>query len=246
MLEIKNLEVTVDGKVILNNISLSIQKGQICALMGRNGSGKSSLAKVIMGYPGLKVRKGTISFNGKSILKLSPEERAKLGIFLAFQNPVEVPGVTFRSYLRLAYNSNQPKARQMSVFKFNQMLHEKCKTFKIDPELLSRGLNENLSGGERKKTEILQMAVLKPKLVILDEIDSGLDIDSLKTIIKGLVEYHENNPDVAIMIISHYEKVFSYIKPDNVYIIDRGSIIRRGSILLLKKILKQGYEKALG
>jgi Fe-S cluster assembly ATP-binding protein len=243
MLQVKNLECNISGKVILSNLNLKVNKGEITVLMGPNGSGKSTLAKLLMGHPDCNITKGKIIFNNNEINDLDVTARARLGIFLAFQHPLEIPGVNFRSYLRLAYNSHKNKKDQLPVFKFKNLLQEKAKLLNIPDKLLDRNLNEGLSGGERKKMEILQMAILSPKLAILDETDSGLDIDALKIVFSNIAALREDNPDLTVLIITHYHKVFNYLKPDSVNIIYQGTIVDKGDRSLLDKIEKFGYKE---
>lgn len=242
MLQIKNLVVTNDSNNILNGIDLEVSEGSVHVLMGPNGSGKSTLAKVLLGHPDYVVKEGSIKFMDREIKDLEIHERAHLGIFLAMQSPTEVPGVNFRNYLRLAYNSNKPKEKQLPVFKFRQLLIEKAKLLEIDQTLLDRNLHEGLSGGEKKKIEVLQMAILQPKLAILDETDSGLDIDALKSVFKGIATLKKDNPKMAILLITHYHKIFDYVKPDAVHIIKKGKIIISGGKELLASIEKDGYQ----
>lgn len=243
MLKLKNLVVTNDSQKILNGINLEINKGSVHVLMGPNGSGKSTLAKALLGHPDYEITSGEILFKGKNINDLTADKRAHLGIFLAMQSPTEVPGVNFRNYLRMAYNSNKDKADQLPVFKFRKLLIEKAKMLDVDLKLLDRNLHEGLSGGEKKKMEILQMAILKPKLAILDETDSGLDVDALKSVFKGITKLKTENPDLAILLITHYHKIFDFIKPDNVHIIKKGEVIISGGNELLTAIEKDGYAK---
>ncbi len=243
MLQIKNLVVTSDSHTILDCINLKVDAGSVTVLMGPNGSGKSTLAKVILGHPAYQVESGSIKFNGIEITNLAVHERAHLGIFLAMQAPTEIPGVNFRNYLRLAYNSNKSKAEQLPVFKFRQLLIEQAKNLEIEQTLLDRNLHEGLSGGEKKKMEILQMAILKPKLAILDETDSGLDIDALKSVFTGIAKLKKANPAMTILLITHYHKIFDYIKPEIVHIIKQGKIIKSGKAELLATIEKDGYQK---
>jgi len=218
---------------------MQIEKGKIYAIMGSNGSGKSTLAQVIMGNPEYKVTEGAIKFEGKDILKMSVDQRAKNGIFLAFQYPLEIPGVSMSNFLRLAYNSTHEK---MNVYNFRQLLREKMKLLKIHESFIDRNLNEGFSGGEKKKIEVLQMAILNPKLVILDETDSGLDVDALKTVFMGIQKIKQGSPDMTVIVISHYNKVFKYMKPDKVIILSKGKVTRSGDFELAELIEKQGYK----
>lgn len=227
---------------VLKNIDVELEIGRIYYLLGPNGSGKSSLAKVIVGFPNYEIADGKIVFNKEVISELDMTERARLGIFLAFQNPVEIPGVSFRNFLRIAYNNTKEKDSQLSVFKFKELVLEKAKIFDINPEILDKNLNENLSGGEKKKMEILQMAILEPELAILDEIDSGLDIDSVKSVYKGIAKLKQTLPNMTLLIISHSLSPFEFLKPDKVMIMKKGSIVIEGNNELIEEIKKNGYK----
>ena len=243
MLNITNLKVDTEGLEILDGLDLSIGTGEVHVLMGPNGSGKSTLAKVLLGHPNYKVTSGAITFLGADLLKLDVSERAKAGIYLAFQQPIEVPGVNFRSFLRLAYNTRFQKEQQLPVFKFRKLLQDKAATLNIAPELLERNLNEGLSGGEKKQTEILQMSILKPKLAILDETDSGLDVDALKSVFQGIAAIRKENPEMSLLIITHYPKIFEYVTPEFVHIIRSGKIVKSGGAELIIEIEKKGYKE---
>ena len=235
-LEIKDLDVSVDGNKILKNINLEIKEGEIHALMGPNGSGKSTLAHVIMGNPKYTVDKGSIVFNGQDLLNLKSEERAKLGIFLAFQHPVEVSGVNVFNFLRTAYTKLH--SEEIDIEEFEKVIVKKLKMLGMSEYFISRYLNDGFSGGEKKKFEVLQMLILRPKIAILDEIDSGLDVDSLKTIsklIKGLTK------NTGILLITHYERILKYIKPHFVHVIIDGKIVESGNSTLVSIIEKNGY-----
>jgi len=242
ILNIKDLDVkTETNEMVLHDLSLSIQKGTIVYLLGPNGSGKSTLSKAIMGFENFKISGGSIYFENLDISNLELSQRARLGIFLAFQNPVEIPGVSYRNFLRLAYNNIHSKGQQISVMTFRKLLLEKSKMFNISQELLDKNLNENLSGGEKKKMEVLQMAILEPKLAILDEVDSGLDIDATKEVYKGLLQYIKFNPNTTLIIITHSLTPFSYLKPDNIFIMRKGQITRMGKQELVEEITKNGF-----
>ena len=244
LLEIKNLTVSSAGKTILKGLDIGIPAGQIHVLMGPNGSGKSTLSKTIMGADDVEIIKGRIYFKSKRINELSPEERAHLGIFLANQYPVEVPGVNLSNFLRIAYNSRfTDKKKHMSPLKFRSFLEEKSKLIDLSIEFSKRNLNEGFSGGEKKKCEILQMAVLEPKLAILDETDSGLDVDALKTVFMAVNKIKSQNKAMSLLIITHYERIFNYIKPDKIHILQDGKIIKTGNRELLKSIQKFGFKK---
>lgn len=234
---------TLDGKEILKGISLVVKQGQIHAVMGPNGGGKSTLAHVLMGHPGFKVTKGKITVNGINITKLSPDKRARLGLFLGFQYPVEVPGVNFANFLRMAVNENKTKKEEKtSPLAFRNLMLEKAKKLAFSEDIAKRFLNEGFSGGEKKKAEILQLALLKPKFAILDEPDSGLDVDALKFIAKTITTL---DFPVGLLLITHYQRILHYIKPDYVHILINGKIVKSGNAHLAKKIEKSGYKEFL-
>jgi len=236
---IKDLFVNIDGKEIVKGVNLEVKEGEIVALMGPNGSGKSTLANVIMGNPKYQVTSGKILYKDKNILDLKVDERAKLGLFLGFQYPTEVSGVSLTNFLRTAYNSlNENK---ISLLDFRKLLEEKMALLKIDKSFMTRYLNEGFSGGEKKRAEILQLAILNPKFAILDETDSGLDISSLKIVANGINKL--KNSENSILLITHYNRVLQYIKPDRVYLIIDGKIIKEGKAELAEEIEKYGYEK---
>ena len=243
MLEIKNLSVSIDDKKIINNLSLNIERGKKIAIMGPNGSGKSTLSNIIAGKEDYIINEGEILFNNKNILELEPEERAARGIYLAFQYPVEIPGIANSSFLRTALNSIR-KFNGQSDIDTREFLDE-CRAVSeklgLDKSFLSRDLNAGFSGGEKKKNEIFHMLMIKPKLCILDEIDSGLDIDSLKTIAQGIS--HFSNSENAMLIITHYQRLLEYIKPDEVHIFNEGTIVRSGDYSLVKTLEEKGYKE---
>ncbi|MEI7579776.1 MAG: Fe-S cluster assembly ATPase SufC [bacterium] len=243
MFKITNLSVNSDTTKILTKINLTIQKGEIHAFMGPNGSGKSTLTKVIMGHPDYQITAGTIKMNRNDLSKLSVTERSLQGIFVAFQYPVEIPGVNFSNYLRLVYNNHQPKNKQLPVFKFRKLLKEKAKELAVPEKLLDRNLNENLSGGEKKKMEILQLALIKPQLAILDEADSGLDLDALKIIFQGIQQIKTENPQMSILLITHYQRVYEFLKPDFVHLMQQGQITKSGGMEIVKAINQHGYHE---
>ena len=238
MLEIKNLHAEFKGKEIISGLSLKLEKGSVHVLMGPNGSGKSTLAHILAGDSKYNVVSGEILLNKKNILKLNPTERAKLGIFLSFQNPVEIEGVKLSTFLRQAYNSLNKK--KLSILEFNELLENKAAELNMPKEFLSRYLNKGFSGGEKKKAEILQLLVLNPKIAILDETDSGLDIDSLKLIAKGINKFMKK--DKIVLIITHYKRILEYIKPDKVSIILNGKIVLEGNSSLVNHLEEKGYE----
>ncbi|MGC8971149.1 MAG: Fe-S cluster assembly ATPase SufC [bacterium] len=238
MLRIKDLYVEVEGREILKQINLEIEKGKIYAVMGPNGTGKSTLAYTIAGHPRYKVNKGNILFKGKDITNLSPTERARLGIFLAFQYPIGIPGVTVASFLKTIINIR--KGENISLSKFNRLLKEKMSILEIEEDFARRYLNDGFSGGEKKKCEILQMALLEPDLAILDEIDSGLDVDALKVVAESIKRIFNSN--MSIIIITHYSRILDYIEPNFVYVMKNGQIVASGGRELANFIEENGYE----
>ena len=242
ILEIKNLRACIDNNEILKNLNLTINRGEIHAIMGPNGSGKSTFSKIIAGHPAYEVLGGDILFKGSSILDLDPEKRSHLGIFLAFQYPIEIPGVSNEDFLRLAYNSKQKFLNKPEVdpIEFFSIINEKLKLVNMSSLFLSRNVNEGFSGGEKKRNEILQMILLESELSILDETDSGLDIDALKIISNGINTFMDS--DKAIILITHYQRLLDYIKPDFVHVMQNGKIIKTGSSDLAKELELKGYE----
>ena len=239
MLEIKNLHLEVDNKEVLKGVSLEIKKDEIIAIMGPNGSGKTSLSYAIMGHPNYKITKGEILFNGKKINKLDPSERAKLGIFLSFQYPVEISGVTVSNFLRTALKNAKNKV--YSLIEYKKLLLKHMKLLNIDSSFKDRYLNEGFSGGEKKRFETLQMSILEPSLAVIDEVDSGLDIDSLSIVADNIKKIQKKNK-MSILIITHYERILEYIKPDKVLIFDNGKIKKIGNINLVKEVESKGYK----
>jgi Fe-S cluster assembly ATP-binding protein len=242
MLEIRNLAAGVDGKEILKGLSLTVQAGEVHAIMGPNGSGKSTLAQVLAGRADYQVTAGTVTFNGASLLDLKPEERARAGVFLAFQYPVEIPGVNSTVFLKAALNETR-KARgeeELDAMEFLALVKKKTKLLELDPALLNRAVNEGFSGGEKKRNEIFQMAVLEPKLAILDETDSGLDIDALKIVSGGVNKLRR--PDNATLVITHYQRLLNYIVPDFVHVLAQGRILRTGGKELALELEERGYD----
>ena len=242
LLEIKNLQVSINENEILKNLNLKINKGEIHAIMGPNGSGKSTFSKVLAGHPAYSVLNGDIFFKGLSILDLEPEERSHLGIFLAFQYPIEIPGVSNEDFLRLAYNSKQKfyNKPEIDPIEFLIIINEKLNHVNMSPLFLSRNVNEGFSGGEKKRNEILQMILLDSELSILDETDSGLDIDALKIISNGINKFM--NPSKSIILITHYQRLLDYINPTYVHVMQDGKIIKTGSAELAKELESKGYE----
>jgi Fe-S cluster assembly ATP-binding protein len=242
LLEVKDLRVSINDNEILKDLNLKINKGEIHAIMGPNGSGKSTFSKVLAGHPAYSVSNGDIFFKGSSILDLEPEQRSHLGIFLAFQYPIEIPGVSNEDFLRLAYNSKQKfyNKPETDPIEFLSIINEKLKLVNMSPIFLSRNVNEGFSGGEKKRNEILQMILLDSELAILDETDSGLDIDALKTISTGINNFM--NPSKSILLITHYQRLLDYIKPDYVHVMQNGKIVKTGSAELAKELENKGYE----
>jgi len=238
LLQIEDLHVEVDGKEILKGLNLSLDKGEIHAIMGPNGSGKSTLAYVLTGRPGYEVTQGKILYNGEDIMGLAPDERAKEGIFLAFQYPTEVPGVSVVNFLRTAYNATHPDD-QKSAMQFRLYLQEKVELLEIPTELVDRYVNQGFSGGEKKRNEILQMAVLEPELAILDETDSGLDIDALQHVSAGVNKLA--NPEVGILLITHYQRLLNYIRPGVVHVLMGGRVVTSGGFELAERLEAEGY-----
>lgn len=243
MFEIENLCVEVEGKKIIKNISLKLEQGKIYALMGANGSGKSTLAQTIMGSPKYEIKSGEIIFNKKQINELRPDERAKLGIFLSFQYPQEISGVTIYNFLKQALSSlkKEKGENKISSAEFKELLEKKAEKLDIKKEFLQRYLNESFSGGEKKKTEILQMSVLNPKLAILDETDSGLDIDSIKIVADGVKNFLKSK-NKTVLIITHYKRILEYLKPDKIFVMLNGEIVAQGGKELINKLEKKGYK----
>ncbi len=242
MLEIRNLSAGVAGKEILKNLSLRINPGEVHAVMGPNGSGKSTLAQVLAGRNEYEVTGGAVHYNGVDLLELKPEERARLGIFLAFQYPVEIPGVNSTYFLKAALNECRKAQGQpeLDAVEFLALVRKKVKLLELDPDLLKRPVNEGFSGGEKKRNEIFQMAVLEPKLAILDETDSGLDIDALRIVAGGVNKLRR--PDNAALVITHYQRLLNYIVPDFVHVLANGQIIKSGGKELALELEERGYD----
>jgi Fe-S cluster assembly ATP-binding protein len=242
MLEIKNLKAKIGTTEILRGLSLSVNAGEVHAIMGPNGSGKSTLAQVIAGHQDYVVTEGTVTFNGVNLLELEPEERARDGIFLGFQYPVEIPGVNNAYLLKAAVNAKRKHQGldEIDAFEFLKLAKERMALLGMDPKFLNRGVNEGFSGGEKKRNEILQMAMLEPSLAILDETDSGLDIDALRAVAEGVNALR--SPDRAIVLVTHYQRLLDYIEPDQVHVLSEGRIVRSGDKSLALKLEEQGYD----
>jgi Fe-S cluster assembly ATP-binding protein len=242
MLEIKNLYAGIDGNEILKGINLTIKKGEIHAIMGPNGSGKSTLAKVLAGHPQYEVTTGEVIYEGRNLLEMSPDERAREGVFMAFQYPIEVPGVSNAQFLRLAYNEKRKHLgeEELDPLEFKDLLKERAKIVEMDASFMTRSVNEGFSGGEKKRNEILQMAVLEPKLAVLDETDSGLDIDALRVVAAGVNKLL--TPDNAIILVTHYQRLLNYIVPHYVHVLAGGRIAREGGKELALELEEKGYD----
>ncbi|MFQ5559750.1 MAG: Fe-S cluster assembly ATPase SufC [Nitrospinota bacterium] len=242
MLKIENLKANIDGKEILKGVSLHVKRGEIHSIMGPNGSGKSTLSKVLAGLPDYTVTAGSVSFKDKNLLDMEPETRSNEGIFLGYQYPVEIPGVNNREFLRLAYNEKRVYLRKPEVdpFDFEEILDGKIKRLHMDDKYKERDVNAGFSGGEKKKNEILQMALLEPELAILDEIDSGLDIDALKVVAEGVNLLM--NSGISLILITHYQRLLNYIEPDHVHVMSEGQIVKSGGKEIATELEKMGYE----
>jgi len=245
VLEIKDLKATVDGQPILKGLTLTINKGEIHAIMGPNGAGKSTLAKVLAGHPSYTITDGEVIFLGKNLLEMEPEERAHAGLFMSFQYPVEIPGVSNVQFLHIAYNSNR-KARgqtEIPLAEFESILDRKMKLVDVKPEFKERNVNEGFSGGEKKRNEILQMAVLEPRLAILDETDSGLDIDAMRVVAAGI--NHLMNPEMGLLLITHYQRLLDYITPKFVHVMVDGKIVHSGGADKALELELKGYQSLI-
>ena len=244
--EIKDLRANVDNREILKGISLGISRGEVHAVMGPNGSGKSTLSNTLMGHPGYEVTGGEVLFKGRNLLELEPDERARLGVYLAFQYPTVVPGVTMANFLRTALNAKRgydgkDKSKAITPREFRELLKEPMRTLRMDDSFLSRYINDGFSGGEKKRAEILQMAVLKPEIAILDETDSGLDIDSIRFVAEAINEMR--GPDLGVLIITHYSRILEFIKPDFVHVLVNGQIVQSGGPEIATQLEKSGYSE---
>lgn len=245
ILSVNNLTANVDETPILKGINLEIKAGEIHAIMGPNGSGKSTFSKVLAGHPAYAVTGGTVQFQGQDLLEMEPEDRARSGVFLAFQYPLEIPGVSNIDFLRVAYNAKRKhqNLEELDAFDFDELIQQKLDIVKMDPSFLSRSVNEGFSGGEKKRNEILQMALLEPRLAILDETDSGLDIDALRIVANGVNQLSQ--ADNAMLVITHYQRLLEYIVPDYVHVMANGRIIRTGGKDLALALEERGYDWVL-
>jgi len=243
ILDIKNLNVIVDKNIIINNLNLTIGKGEIHVIMGPNGSGKSTLSKILVGHPSYQILDGQINFFNENLLYLSPEERSHKGLFLAFQYPLEIHGITNYEFLRTIYNEKQKylKKEEITPLEFANYIQKFTKKLNLKESFLLRNLNEGFSGGEKKRNEILQMLLLKPKLAILDEIDSGVDIDALKIISKSILNIKKENKKFSLLIITHYPKILEYLNPDYIHVMINGNFVYSGNSSIIKDINKHGY-----
>ncbi|WP_106483812.1 Fe-S cluster assembly ATPase SufC [Bacteroides sp. Marseille-P3684] len=242
MLEIKDLHATINGKEILKGINLTVKTGEVHAIMGPNGSGKSTLSNVLVGHPAYEVTKGSVMFNGKDLLALSPEDRSHEGLFLSFQYPVEIPGVSMVNFMRAAVNEKRKYMGQepLSASEFLKLMREKRAVVELDNKLANRSVNEGFSGGEKKRNEIFQMAMLEPKLSILDETDSGLDIDALRIVAEGVNKL--KTPETSCIVITHYQRLLDYIKPDIVHVLYKGRIVKTAGPELALELEERGYD----
>ena len=243
MLEIRDLHASINGKEILNGISLTIRDGEVNALMGQNGAGKSTLSNIIVGHPAYEVTSGTITFNGKDLLSMAPEERAHLGIFLSFQQPVEIPGVSMTNFMRAALNAKR-KAQGLDPLpatEFLKLMRERRKIVDLDSKLANRSVNEGFSGGEKKRNEIFQMAMLEPTFAILDETDSGLDVDALRIVAEGFNKLRR--PETSALVITHYQRLLDYLKPDIIHVLIGGRIVHTGGPEVAMMIENNGFDQ---
>jgi len=238
-----NAKVADSDAKILRGLNLELPRGEIHAIMGPNGSGKSTLAKVLAGHPAYEVTEGEVRYNGEDLLELDPDERARQGGFLAFQYPVEIPGVSIANFLRTAVQAHLEKGEEVDLFEFQDQLLDRMELLEVDPSFAERPVNDGFSGGEKKRNEILQMAVLQPKLALMDETDSGLDIDALQVVANGVTKLHEEDPEMTILIITHYQRLLNYIQPDHVHVMVEGRIVRSGGPELAEDLESEGYEQ---
>lgn len=245
LLEIKDLRAGLEGVEIIKGISLTVSKGEIHSVMGPNGSGKSTFSKVLVGHPAYEVMGGAITYDGKDLLAMSPEERALEGVFMTYQDPVEVPGVNNAEFMRMAYNARlvHHGRDEVDPLEFDELLDEKMRLLNMDEKYKERALNEGFSGGEKKKNEVLQMAILEPKLAVLDEVDSGLDIDALRVVAESVKKLA--GPENALVLITHYQRLLNYIEPDYVHVLSGGRVIKSGDSSLARRLEAEGYDKII-
>jgi Fe-S cluster assembly ATP-binding protein len=243
LLRIKNLHASIaeDGTEILKGVDLEIGVGEVHAVMGPNGSGKSTLAKVLTGHPAYEVTDGEVEYRGENLLELEVDERARAGVFLAFQYPVDIPGVSIANFLRAAVQAKNPD-QELDIFDYQELLLSRMRLLEMDPSFAERSVNQGFSGGEKKRNEILQMALLEPRLAIMDETDSGLDIDALKTVAAGVNALHGERGEMSILLITHYQRLLNYIQPDHVHVMVGGRIVRSGGPELAEELEERGYE----
>jgi len=243
LLKISDLHAVVaeDGTPILKGVDLELKTGEIHAIMGPNGSGKSTLAKVLSGHPAYEVTGGSVLYKGQDLLEMEPDERARAGVFLAFQYPMEIPGVSIANFLRTALQAKNPD-EEVDIFDFQEKLMDRMQLLEMDPSFAERSVNDGFSGGEKKRNEILQMAMLEPTLAIMDETDSGLDIDALKIVSNGVNKLHEERPEMTVLMITHYQRLLNYIKPQFVHVMANGRIVQSGGPELALELEEKGYE----
>jgi Fe-S cluster assembly ATP-binding protein len=244
LFEIDNLHVSVEGREILRGLNLTVNPGEVHALMGRNGSGKSTLANAVMGHPKYRVTQGSVKLGGEDILGLTPDARAKAGLFLAFQNPISIPGVGTGNFLRAAVKAVRG-TETINALAFRKELTERMLTLQMDPTFATRALNEGFSGGEKKRAEMLQLAMLKPRMAVLDEPDSGLDIDAVRIVSEAINEVHQQQAEMGLLLITHYQRILNYVKPDIVHVMARGRIVESGGAELVQELESAGYDPIL-
>jgi Fe-S cluster assembly ATP-binding protein len=244
LFEIQDLHVTVEHREILRGVNLVVDAGEIHALMGPNGSGKSTLANALMGHPKYVVTRGSVRLAGEDVLALKPDERAKRGVFLAFQNPIAIPGVGMGNFLRAAVKAVR-NGETVSAIQFRKDLTERMQHLKMDSSFATRALNEGFSGGEKKRAEMLQLAMLKPRMAILDEPDSGLDIDAVRIVSEGINTVHQQQPEMGILLITHYQRILNYVRPDKVHVIANGQVVESGGAELVQRLESEGYDPIL-
>jgi len=244
LFEIDNLHVSVEGREILRGLNLTVNSGEVHALMGRNGSGKSTLANAIMGHPKYAVTAGSVKLGGEDMLALTPDARAKAGLFLAFQNPISIPGVGTGNFLRAAVKAVRG-TESINALAFRRELTERMQTLQMDPTFATRALNEGFSGGEKKRAEMLQLAMLKPRMAVLDEPDSGLDIDAVRIVSEAINQVHQQQSEMGLLLITHYQRILNYVKPDIVHVMARGRIVESGGAELVQELESAGYDPIL-